>query len=61
MKQKGIIVDLTIFCDSEQFRHHLLVAAFDKDNLPSTIIIEVDRQMGNYGQANTITQNSRNY
>jgi len=55
---KGVIVILTKFCDPEEYDYPILKGAFDKANLPSTLI-EVDRQMVNYEQAKTNIQTFR--
>lgn len=52
---KGIVVFLTKFCDPEEFDYPFLKDAFDRANIPSTLI-EVDRQMVNYEQAKTNIQ-----
>lgn len=54
-KADGIIILMTKFCDPEEFDYVMLKKAFEKADLPF-VTIEVDRQMVNYQQANTIIQ-----
>jgi benzoyl-coA reductase len=52
---KGVIVLMTKFCDPEEFDYVPIKRACDRNGL-SHINIEVDRQMVNYEQANTMLQ-----
>jgi len=52
---KGVIVLMTKFCDPEEFDYVPIKRACDKAGLMH-INIEVDRQMVNYEQANTMIQ-----
>lgn len=52
---KGVIVALTKFCDPEEFDWPYIKRACDQANLPA-VLIEVDRQMGNFEQARTLLQ-----
>ncbi len=54
-KADGVIVLLTKFCDPEEFDYPFLKRAFDAAGIPS-ILIEVDRQMVNYSQAETAVE-----
>nr|WP_300094892.1 2-hydroxyacyl-CoA dehydratase family protein [Sedimentibacter sp.] len=54
-KADGIIILMTKFCDPEEFDYVMLKKAFEKARIPF-VTIEVDRQMVNYQQANTIIQ-----
>jgi benzoyl-CoA reductase/2-hydroxyglutaryl-CoA dehydratase subunit BcrC/BadD/HgdB len=54
-KADGIIVLMTKFCDPEEFDYVILKKAFEKAGI-DFVTIEVDRQMVNYEQANTIIQ-----
>lgn len=51
----GVVVVMTKFCDPEEYDYALLKKKFDASGIPS-VIIEVDQQMQNYGQAETILQ-----
>ncbi len=51
-KADGVVTLLTKFCDPEEFDWPFLKAAFAKANLPATVI-EIDRQMTNFGQLET--------
>ena len=46
---------MTKFCDPEEFDYVIIKKACDAANI-MTLQIEVDRQMVNYEQANTIIQ-----
>lgn len=52
---KGVLVILTKFCDPEEFDYPILKKACETQNLP-ILLIEVDRQMGNYEQARTMIE-----
>lgn len=52
---KGVIVVLTKFCDPEEFDYPLIKKACDAAGLP-ILLIEVDRQMGNFEQARTMIE-----
>lgn len=54
-KADGIIILMTKFCDPEEFDYVMLKKTFEKARIPFATI-EVDRQMVNYEQANTIIQ-----
>lgn len=49
---KGLIFAITKFCDPEEFDYPLIKAACDKAGIPS-VMVEVDRQMVEYGQIQT--------
>ncbi|WP_411679378.1 2-hydroxyacyl-CoA dehydratase subunit D [Clostridium thailandense] len=52
---KGVAIFMTKFCDPEEFDYVFVKRALDAAEIPSTLV-EVDRQMVNYGQAKTILQ-----
>jgi benzoyl-CoA reductase/2-hydroxyglutaryl-CoA dehydratase subunit BcrC/BadD/HgdB len=52
---EGVIVVLTKFCDPEEFDYPLIKRACEAASLP-IILIEVDRQMGNFEQARTMVE-----
>ncbi len=52
---KGVLVVLTKFCDPEEFDYVVIKKACEAAGLP-VVLIEVDRQMTNYGQARTILE-----
>lgn len=52
---KGILMVLTKFCDPEEFDYPLIKKACEAAGIP-IILIEVDRQMGNYEQAGTMIE-----
>jgi benzoyl-CoA reductase/2-hydroxyglutaryl-CoA dehydratase subunit BcrC/BadD/HgdB len=52
---KGVAIFMTKFCDPEEFDYVFVKRALDAAEIPSTLV-EVDRQMVNYGQAQTILQ-----
>jgi len=52
---KGVIVLMTKFCDPEEFDYVPIKRACDAAGLMN-LNIEVDRQMVNYEQANTMIQ-----
>lgn len=54
-KADGIVVLMTKFCDPEEFDYVPIKRAADEAGIPH-INIEVDRQMKNYQQANTMLQ-----
>lgn len=54
-KADGIVVLMTKFCDPEEFDYVPIKRAAGKADIPH-INIEVDRQMKNYQQANTMIQ-----
>ena len=49
---KGVLVVLTKFCDPEEFDFPLIRRACEAEGL-TVMLVEVDRQMGNYAQART--------
>lgn len=51
----GIVLVLTKFCDPEEFDNPLIKKAADAAGIPC-IVVEVDRQMGNYEQARTMLE-----
>ncbi len=55
---EGVIFVMTKFCDPEEFDYVIIKKACDAEDI-MTLQIEVDRQMGNYGQANTAIQTFR--
>lgn len=52
---QGVIVVMTKFCDPEEFDYVIIKKECEKANIP-LFQVEVDRQMGNYQQANTMIQ-----
>lgn len=54
-KAEGIVYIQTKFCDPEEFDYVFLKRACEAENIPMTMI-EVDRQVRNYGQAETALQ-----
>lgn len=54
----GVIVLMTKFCDPEEFDYVMIKKACDKADI-NVLQIEVDRQMVNYEQANTMVQTFR--
>lgn len=52
---KGVLMVLTKFCDPEEFDYPLLKKACEAAGLP-ILLIEVDRQMENFGQAATMIE-----
>lgn len=54
----GVIFVMTKFCDPEEFDYVIIKKACDAEDI-MTLQIEVDRQMVNYGQANTAIQTFR--
>ena len=52
---RGIIVLMTKFCDPEEFDFVMIKKACEKADL-QLVQIEVDRQMVNYEQANTMIE-----
>ena len=55
---EGVIFVMTKFCDPEEFDYVIIKKACDAEDI-MTLQIEVDRQMVNYGQANTAIQTFR--
>lgn len=55
---EGVIFVLTKFCDPEEFDYVIIKKACDAEDI-KTLQIEVDRQMVNYEQANTVIQTFR--
>lgn len=55
---KGVVVVLTKFCDPEEFDYVMIKKACDAAALP-VALIEVDRQMNEFGQAETMLQTFR--
>ncbi|MBC5629503.1 2-hydroxyacyl-CoA dehydratase [Clostridium sp. NSJ-6] len=55
---EGVIFVMTKFCDPEEFDYVIIKKACDSEDI-MTLQIEVDRQMVNYGQANTAIQTFR--
>lgn len=51
-KVKGALFVITKFCDPEEFDYPLLKRACDENGIPN-IMVEVDRQMAEYGQIQT--------
>lgn len=51
----GVIIVMTKFCDPEEFDYVIIKKACDAANI-MTLQIEVDRQMVNYEQANTMIE-----
>lgn len=51
-KVKGIVFVMTKFCDPEEFDYPLIKRACDENGIPS-VMVEVDRQMVEYGQVQT--------
>lgn len=49
---RGALVVMTKFCDPEEFDYPLLKRAFDDNGIPN-VMVEVDRQMVEYGQIQT--------
>ena len=51
----GVIVYLTKFCDPEEFDYVIIKKACEKAGIP-VLLVELDRQMVNFGQANTMLE-----
>lgn len=49
---KGLIIAITKFCDPEEFDYPLIKRACDENKIPN-VMVEVDRQMVEYGQVQT--------
>lgn len=51
----GLIVFLTKFCDPEEFDFVIIKKACERENIP-LLLMEIDRQMVNFGQAETMLE-----
>ncbi len=54
-KADGVIVVHTKFCDPEEYDIPIIKNALEEENIP-VLVIEVDKQVRNYGQAATAVQ-----
>lgn len=52
---KGVVIVLSKFCDSEEFDYVIIKKTCEAAELP-IVLVEIDRQMTNYGQARTILE-----
>lgn len=55
---KGVLIVLTKFCDPEEFDYPMIKKACEEAGLPA-LLIEVDRQMADYAQAETMIETFR--